>query len=257
MKRPSQKSQVAVVTGGAQGIGRAICRRLIQDGFHVVAADCDMEAGKDLVSVSRHQRHIRFVHADVADERHIKTLFNDVRKAHGRLDLLVNNAGIGGFGPSPDALPLDQWNRVLAVNLTGPFLCSKYAIPLLRRRGGVIINIASTRALQSEPHSEAYAASKGGLVALTHALAISVGPRIRVHAISPGWIDVRGWQKKIRKSPPPLAQADHRQHPVGRVGCPEDIAALVAFLAAQPRGFITGQNIVIDGGMTRKMIYCE
>ncbi|HAC30043.1 MAG TPA: oxidoreductase, partial [Marinobacter hydrocarbonoclasticus] len=151
---------------------------------------------------------------------------------------------------------LEQWQRRMDVNLTGPFLVSKHAIPHLRKARGVIVNMASTRALQSEPDTEAYAATKGGLVALTHALAISLGPEIRVNCISPGWIDTRDWQGS-EQAVEPLSEADHQQHPAGRVGSPEDIASLVAYLISSEAGFVTGQNFVVDGGMTRKMIYHE
>ncbi|MBU0910682.1 MAG: SDR family oxidoreductase, partial [Proteobacteria bacterium] len=136
-------------------------------------------------------------------------------------------------------------------------LFAKYAVPHLRLAHGNIINIASTRALQSEAHTEAYSASKGGLVALTHALAVSLGPAIRVNCISPGWIEVGKWRKNKSRHPPALSAQDHQQHPAGRVGTPHDIAAMVAFLISGEAGFITGQNFVIDGGMTRKMIYAE
>lgn len=155
----------------------------------------------------------------------------------------------------PEELSLQEWQRVLEVNLTGPFLCSRAFAPLLRTRHGSIVNIASTRALMSEPHTESYAAAKGGLVALTHALALSLGPEVRVNCISPGWIDVTPWAKRSRRHPQPLSRRDHAQHPAGRVGRPEDIAAMVLYLASDRAGFITGENIVIDGGMTRKMIY--
>ena len=173
-----------------------------------------------------------------------------VVKRFGRLDALVNNAGITGPHDGPvEKLSLERWNRRLGTNLTGAFLMAKHAVPHLRRagggRGGAIVNIASTRALQSEPHTEAYAASKGGLVALTHALALSLGPGVRVNCVSPGWISHRPVRKK----------KDHAQHPVGRVGRSEDVAALVAYLLSDAAGFVTGQNFVIDGGMTRKMIY--
>ena len=154
-----------------------------------------------------------------------------------------------------ELLELGDWNRVIATNLTGVFLCSKHAVPLLRPGKGAIVNIASTRALQSEPHTEAYSASKGGVVALTHALAVSLGPDIRVNCISPGWIAVDAWQKSANRRPPTMRPEDHAQHPVGRVGSPEDIAALVAWLISPQAGFVTGQNFVVDGGMTRKMIY--
>jgi NAD(P)-dependent dehydrogenase (short-subunit alcohol dehydrogenase family) len=143
-------------------------------------------------------------------------------------------------------LSLDEWRRVLDVNLTGAFLLAKHAAPRLRQAQGAIVNIASTRALMSEPDTEAYAASKGGLVALTHALAMSLGPKVRVNCISPGWIDTAGEE---------LSEADHAQHPAGRVGRPEDVAELVAWLSSPKSEFVTGANFVIDGGMTRKMIY--
>jgi len=120
---------------------------------------------------------------------------------------------------------------------------------------GAIINIASTRALMSEPDTESYSASKGGLAALTHALAISFGPEVRVNCISPGWIDVSAWQKHNRRRPEALSEADHEQHPAGRVGRVEDVAAMAVFLASEESGFITCQNFVVDGGMTKKMIY--
>ena len=173
-----------------------------------------------------------------------------VRKAlarFGRLDALVNNAAITGPVNGPiEKLDLAEWNRRIATNLTGPFLMAKHCVPHLRRSRGAIVNIASTRALQSEPLTEAYAASKGGLVALTHALAMSLGPEVRVNCVSPGWIA----HAKVRRK-------DHAQHPVGRVGRDADIAEIVAFLLSEASGFTTGQNFVVDGGMTRKMIYVE
>jgi NAD(P)-dependent dehydrogenase (short-subunit alcohol dehydrogenase family) len=174
----------------------------------------------------------------------------------GGLDVLVNNAGIAAPRGGPVAeLALPDWNRVLAVNLTGAFLCAKHAAAHLRLNRGAIVNIASTRALMSEPGCEAYAASKGGIVALTHALALSLGPDVRVNCISPGWIETAEWKRADQRRAPRLSAADHAQHPCGRVGRPEDIAALVDFLASEESGFITGANFTADGGMTRRMIY--
>jgi len=151
-----------------------------------------------------------------------------------------------------------DWDRVISVNLRGAYLCSRYATPHMPR-GSAIVNIASTRALMSEPDTEPYAASKAGLLGLTHALALTLGERgIRVNAISPGWIDVSNWKKSSARRQVELSERDHGQHPAGRVGRPEDIAELCLFLSdTQRSGFITGQNFVCDGGMTKKMLYVE
>ena len=252
--KPSEK--VALVTGGAQGIGKAIARRLLAEGMKVVIADRDTEAGEDTALEYQAQGDILFIPADLANPAGIEALFARLCEVWGRLDALVNNAAIGAGKPLAD-LTLEEWNHVLAVNLTAPMLCARIGEPLLRQTHGAIVNIASTRAFQSEANTEAYAASKGGLIALTHALAISLGPDIRVNAVSPGWIDVTPWQKQSARHPAVLGERDHAQHPCGRVGRPEDIAALVAWLLGPESGFVTGANFMADGGMTRKMIYEE
>lgn len=251
------KPHVAIVTGGAQGIGKAISHHLLSTGWSVVIADVDTEAGRETAEEYAPFGPLRFITTDVADEAQVRAMIEEAQRHFGRLDLLVNNAGIAKNKPVTE-LSLDEWNRVIGVNLTGMFLCAKYAAPLLQEHHGAIVNIASTRALMSEPHTEAYSASKGGIVALTHALAISLGPTVRVNCISPGWIEVSEWKKRVQRHTPHLSEDDHRQHPVGRVGIPDDIAAMVSFLAsAETSGFITGQNFVVDGGMTKKMIYAE
>ena len=224
--------KVALVTGGAQGIGSAVAALLAARGWQVAVADLRESA-------------FFFVKTDVSREPSVRSCIRRIVKRFGRLDALVNNAGIASPGNGPvEKLDLREWNRRIGANLTGAFLMAKHAVPHLRRARGAILNVASTRALQSEPDTEAYAASKGGLVALTHALAISLGPEVRVNCVSPGWIS----HKPVRKK-------DHAQHPVGRVGVPQDVAELVAYLLSDAAGFVTAQNFVIDGGMTRKMIY--
>jgi NAD(P)-dependent dehydrogenase (short-subunit alcohol dehydrogenase family) len=245
----------ALVTGGAQGIGKGIAARLLRDGWAVLIADVDPEAGRDCLDEWDEPQRLRFAAADVADEAAVRDAVHACVEAFGGLHGLVNNAGIGLPTTPPEDLALSDWNRVLAVNLTGSFLAAKHAAPYLRAARGAIVNIASTRALQSEPGTEAYSASKGGVVALTHALAVSLGDAVRVNCISPGWIETGPWQKPARRSDPHHSDADRSQHPAGRVGIPEDIAALTAFLLSQQAEFITGQNYVVDGGMTRKMIY--
>jgi NAD(P)-dependent dehydrogenase (short-subunit alcohol dehydrogenase family) len=254
--RADSEIPVALVTGGAQGIGKRIVLHLLERGMRVILADVDAEAGKDAEVGLRSKGPVFFVETDVGQEESVANCLRQTREAFGRIDALVNNAGIAEpFNGPIESLPIERWERVIRTNLTGCFLMAKHAAPHLRSTGGSVVNIASTRALQSEPHTEAYAASKGGLVALTHALAVSLGPEVRVNCISPGWIDVRAWRKGSSPAPGDLPREDHEQHPVGRVGRPEDIGALVAFLLSAEAGFITGQNFVVDGGMTRKMIY--
>lgn len=245
----------AIVTGGAQGIGKATVRQLLDEGWAVTIADIDEEAGRETAEEYGTLGPLLFVPADVADEAQVQRMVAETVARFGRIDLLMNNAFSSAGGPVTE-LSLEEWNRVLAVNLTGAFLCAKYAVPHLRARGGSIVNIASTRALVSQPNTEAYSASKGGLLALTHALAISLGPEVRVNCISPGWIETGDWKKARLRRTPEHSDEDCRQHPVGRVGVPNDIAAAVLFLASpDDAGFITGQNFVIDGGMTKRMIY--
>jgi NAD(P)-dependent dehydrogenase (short-subunit alcohol dehydrogenase family) len=248
------KGRVAIVTGGGQGIGKAIVKKLLGDGLRVVIAEMDEEAGRETLGEYHGRGECVFMHADISDEAEVKAVVRETVTSFRRLDALINNAGI--FINKPLAkVSLAQWNRVLAINLTGAFLCSKYAALHLAKTRGSIVNIASTRALMSEPDTEAYSASKGGVVALTHSLALSLGPDVRVNCISPGWIEVSGWKMRRTRSAAKLSQMDHKQHPAGRVGRPEDIASLTAYLISPEAGFITGANFIVDGGMTRKMIY--
>jgi NAD(P)-dependent dehydrogenase (short-subunit alcohol dehydrogenase family) len=250
--------KAALVTGGAQGIGKCIALWLLEAGYAVAIADADIEAGQEAERELAGKGAVCFVPCDVAEEPQAAACVGTVVREFGRLDALVNDAGIASPPRVPvEALPLAEWNRIIGVNLTGAFLTVKHAVPHLRAVQGAIVNIASTRALQSEANTEPYSASKGGLVALTHALAVSLGPAIRVNCVSPGWIDVSGWKKSSRRGTAPLSEADHAQHPAGRVGVPADIAEMVLYLLSDAAGFVTSQNFVVDGGMTKKMIYVE
>lgn len=249
-------TRTAVVTGGAQGIGKAIARRLLDDGWSVVVLDADTEALEAARGELAERGAVTALPTDIGEAEQLERAFEAIAEvAPDGLDALFNVAGIMVAAP-PEELAMSDWNRVIATNLTGAFLACRLAAPLLRRRGGAIVNVASTRAAMSEPHTEAYSASKGGLIALTHALAISLGPDVRVNAVSPGWIDVsRSGSPPDARTPEELTPEDHAQHPVGRVGQPGDVAALAVWLAGQEAGFVTGQEFTVDGGMTRKMIY--
>jgi NAD(P)-dependent dehydrogenase (short-subunit alcohol dehydrogenase family) len=232
-------ARVALVTGGAKGIGGGIADRLASDGWLVVVADRDPAGSAPAGG--------RYAVCDVGDEVSVAALLHSVAATEQRLDALICNAGFMIRKPIAE-LSLAEWSSVLTTNLTSTFLLVRAAEALLRAANGSVVTIASSRAHMSEPNTESYAASKGGLVALTHALAISLGPDVRVNCISPGWI--------LTKGPEPT-EAEHAFHPAGRVGRTRDIAGLAAFLVGPDSGFITGAEFVVDGGVTRKMIYPE
>lgn len=256
MSATSEKT--VIVTGGAQGIGRGMVEHFLGEGYRVVIADVDQEAGEELVHYLKAPERIAFFPTDVRSEDSVQRCVGETIAWFGAIDGVVNNAGIANPGRTPIAeLSLAAWENMLGTNLTGAFLMVKHAAPFLVRRQGSIVNIASTRALQSEPHTEPYSASKGGLVALTHALAVSLSHNVRVNCILPGWIDVSRYKKRSAQCEIHLSQEDHLQHPAGRVGMPKDVAALAAFLLSDDAAFITGQAFVVDGGMTKKMMYVE
>jgi NAD(P)-dependent dehydrogenase (short-subunit alcohol dehydrogenase family) len=247
------------ITGGGQGIGRGIAFRFAQAGYAISIIDADENAGREACAhVESLGAQALFFRGDVARERDVEKWLTQTVDQLGCPDVLVNNAGVAANGPFLKLNPRD-FDRVIAVNLRGTFLCAQAAARHMSKHKirGAIINIASTRAFMSEPNTEAYSASKGGIVALTHAMAMSLAPnRIRVNCISPGWIEVGDWQYSRRAKAPRHTKKDREQHPVGRVGVPDDIAEACLFLA-EHAGFMTGHNIIIDGGMTVKMIYEE
>lgn len=250
------KGKTILVTGGAQGIGRGIAQAVLGAGGSVFIGDLNAAAGKACLDEWSVGERAGFAMLDVSRESIVKRWTASALKQFGRIDGLVNNAGIANpHTGSLAELSLEQWNRYLSTNLTGAFLCAKHALAELRRHHGAIVNIASTRALQSEPDSEAYAATKGGLLAFTHALAISAGPDVRANAILPGWIATDAWHEPSERNAPKLSRRDHAQHPAGRVGTPEDIGALAVYLLSTQSSFVTGQHFVVDGGMTVKMQY--
>ena len=220
--------KVVVITGGAGGIGKYIAEEFRKQGAHVCVIDC--AAGDHYVG-------------DIGDKAVLEDFAQSVINTYGHVDVLVNNAPPGFIGI--DACSYEQFQNALAVGVTAPFYLSKLFAPYFAP-GASIINISSSRDRMSQPQSESYTAAKGGIAALTHALAVSLAGRVRVNSISPGWIDT---------SYAVYEGADAIQQPAGRVGNPMDIANMVLFLASEKAGCITGENICIDGGQTRLMIY--
>ncbi|MFG6391591.1 MAG: SDR family oxidoreductase [Candidatus Amulumruptor sp.] len=237
------------VTGGASGIGRAIVREFCNAGCRVAFCDTDTKAG----TATAQATGARFIPLDVTDPDKLACALTALMDEWGDIDIIVNNVGISDFKPLIDT-SVDDFNHVLATNVT-PLLVTAQTLARHRMKQsernsyGRIINIASTRAIQSEADTTAYSASKGAILAMTHSLMMSLAPlHITVNCISPGWIATDDYDF--------LTEADHAQHPSGRVGKPEDIARICMTLAIPTNDFINGENIIIDGGMTRRMIYC-
>lgn len=249
---PIYDNKIVLITGAGAGIGRALAIAYAQQGALPILVDKNEEgleqtgllleeAGFDSLSFT----------TDLSKPEEIIKLMQDIDTVVGRLDIVINNAGFG-IWKSPYEISIDEWDSVVNTNLRGTFVCSREAAKLMRKNngGGSIVNISSTRAMMSEPNSESYAASKGGILSLTHAMAVSLGSdRITVNAICPGWIETGDYSK--------LRPEDHAQHPSKRVGKPEDVARASLYLTDPQNDFITGTHITLDGGMTRKMIYEE
>jgi len=245
-----------LITGAGNGIGRATLMHFAGKGWKVIGLDKDAEALAELRDALPREKALLLT-CDVGREGEVAKAFERIAEWLGGqpLHCLVNNSGIADpyCGPLED-VALTDWQAWIDASLTAAFLVSRAALPHLRRADSAsIANISSTRAVMSEPESFAYAAAKGGIDALTHSMAVTLGPKIRANAIRPGWIETGPWQKSAARSHPEHRDKDRDQHPVGRIGTPEDIAGAVDYLHGA--GFVTGQHLNVDGGMTVKMIY--
>lgn len=232
-----------VITGGASGIGRHLAIGFAGQGYEVFALD--------KIPTSFNEEQIHFFQVDLRDELQIHQCFQQIQKEYGEIHILINNGAISKFHKSVFELTTQEFDQVIQTNLRGSFLCCKEFIAQHQSGNyGRIINIASTRFHQNEAGWEAYGASKGGLVSLTNSLCISLSNTgITVNAVSPGWIQVEDYDT--------LTERDHCQHPSGRVGKPEDIFNACLFLCSPDNDFVNGVNLIVDGGMTKKMIYDE
>lgn len=239
--------RVAIVTGAANGIGKVVAEAFASKGYRVVLADVDEAGGSQM---AQQLDTALFLKTDVRSEEDIVNMVKKAEAEYGRVDVLINVAGISVFKDVLE-LSVEEWDDVLNTNLRSVFLCSREAAKVMKNNGGgSIVNISSTRATMSEPNSEAYASSKAGIIGLTHALAASLSKyKITVNAISPGWIETGDYDR--------LRPEDHSQHFSGRVGKPEDIARACLYLCDAGNDFVNGIELIVDGGMTRKMIYEE
>lgn len=253
---PRVAGKVAIVTGGAMGIGQACAELLAAEGAAVVVTDRETEAGKkvaDAITAAGHRA--MFVEHDVGDEDAWKKVIAAALKAYGKVDILVNNAGVGWFG-DVEHTSLDDWRKLLRINLDGVFLGIKYAIPAMRTAGGgSIINISSIEGLVGDPRIAAYNASKGGVRLLSKSAALYCARErtgIRVNSVHPGYIVTPMVERGIESSdnPAEMRKTLEALHPVGHMGKPMDIAYGVLYLASDESEFATGSELVIDGGYT-------
>ncbi len=245
----TMEPMVVIVTGGGRGIGRAICHAYARNGARVAIAERDETTGRTTEREIRDEGGMaQFVQTDVGIPEQIAPLMDETVGLYGRIDVMVNNAGFGRKG-SPYDLSVSDWDDVMATNLRGAFLCARESARRMKANGGgSIVNIGSIRATMPDPESVAYAASKGGVIALTLALASALAPdRIRVNCVSPGWIETPANEG--------ASEPDDDRHRGRLVGQPDDIARACLYLSDPANDFITGVNLVVDGGITRRLVY--
>ncbi|MEQ6388321.1 SDR family oxidoreductase [Bacillaceae bacterium S4-13-58] len=241
------QNDIVMITGGSNGIGQGLAKAYSDQGATVIILDLDERKGRELVDTLPSKAYFYF--CDLRNPDQIQRTIQKLEMEIGIPTILINNAGISTFKDF-FSLTVEDWENVIQTNLRSVFLCSQELAKRWKDLNihGRIVNMASTRAFMSEPNTEAYSSSKGGIFSLTHALSMTLSPyHIRVNSISPGWIETRQYDG--------LRPIDHSQHPSLRVGRPEDVAKASFYLTDPENTFVTGENIVVDGGMTKKMIY--
>jgi NAD(P)-dependent dehydrogenase (short-subunit alcohol dehydrogenase family) len=250
------KDKVAIITGSAKGIGKGVAEVLAEEGAKIVLVDWDQETGEETLQAFKKAGHEAiFVHCDVSNEDQVKAMIQKAIDTFGCIDVLVNNAGVGVYKPLLEASSED-WDHCLGVNLKGVFLCSKYAIPHMQAIGkGAIVNMSSVHSHATVNGVAPYAASKGGITALTRSMAIDYGPAIRVNAIAPGWVLTPLIQGIFDSYDDPAAQqlAVEERQVMKRIGRPRDIGHAAAFLASDEASFVTGTLLFVDGGLTAQL----
>ncbi len=243
------KDRICIITGGALGIGRCLVQEFIKKGAQVGFIDMDQEAGEQLAQ----ETGAKFYHGDIAESSVLESYAEWIRKEFGSVDFLINNACLSRGGILKPC-SYEDFNYVLRVGVSAPYYLTQLFLPMFTKEGAVV-NITSTRAYMSQADTESYTAAKGGISALTHGMAVSLSGRIRVNSIAPGWIDTGAYHDPAYV--PEYSEADEKQHPSGRVGTPMDIARAALFLCDPANDFINGENITVDGGMTKLMVYTE
>lgn len=238
------KDKIVVLTGGSNGIGKGILELFLEKGAKVCFIDMDKNSANTLINKYGNNNLI-YCYGDIANEDTLKAFVNVVLSKYNKIDYLINNACISKGGILSDC-SYDDFNYVLKIGISAPYMLSKLFMNNFNENGA-IVNISSTRAFMSQANTESYSSAKGGISALTHALSISLAGKVRVNSISPGWIETKDNVKHSKE--------DKLQHPVGRVGKVSDISNMVIFLCSEKASFITGEDIKIDGGMTKLMIY--
>ncbi len=239
----------AIVTGGANGIGRCITENLLEAGVAVAVIDTDSVSGEMLSR--KYGKQLLFCCGDIAEQVTLDAFIKTITNQTKRVDILINNACVSRGGLN--SCGYEDFNYVLRVGVSAPFYLTQQLTPYFVQ-GASVINISSTRAHMSQQNTESYTAAKGGIAALTHAMSVTLSGKARVNSISPGWIDTGAYQHEQNYTPSDTTE-DIAQHPAGRIGTPQDIADMVLYLCSDKAGFITGEDIIIDGGMTKQMIY--